>query len=173
MVLFVLFLAGGCASTKGSYNMVPGLKADEQIASYAHLQVDLRCNDDVSLAQSDQQRILNLIVNSIPTECPNRYKVVNGSESDQRTLHALVKMTKYDEGNAFARFMLAGLGQMHIDAIVALSDLRTDEELGKYEVAKTFAWGGIYGGSTGIRNIEDGFAKAVAASLCAKKEGGG
>ena len=33
--------------------------------------------------------------------------------------------------------------------------------LGKSEVTKTFAWGGIYGGATGIKDVEEGFAEAV------------
>lgn len=42
--------------------------------------------------------------------------------------------------------LLSGLGQMHIDADVTLSDLATQEILAKYEVTKTFGWGGLYGG---------------------------
>jgi hypothetical protein len=45
--------------------------------------------------------------------------------------------------------MLAGLGQIHIDADVILREYEKNESLAKYEVKKTFAWGGIYGGATG------------------------
>ena len=173
LALFVLLFAGGCASGRGSVNAVSGLKADEQAARYANLKVDLNCRSDVSLGSSDKERILDLIVKNIPAECPNRFRNVNASEVDQQTLHAVVNITRYDEGNAFARAMLAGLGQMHIDATVTLSDYQTNEEFAKYEVTKTFAWGGIYGAGTGIKNIEDGFAKAVAASIGGKKESGG
>ena len=34
--------------------------------------------------------------------------------------------------------------------------------LGEYEVKKTFAWGGIYGASTKIEDVEAGFAEGVA-----------
>jgi hypothetical protein len=148
-------------------------KADEQAAKYANLKVDLNCRSDVSLSSSDKERILDLIVKNIPTECPNQFRNVNASEVDQQTLHAVVNITRYDEGNAFARAMLAGLGQMHIDATVTLSDYQTNEEFAKYEVTKTFAWGGVYGAVTGIKDIQDGFAKAVAASIGGKKESGG
>ena len=76
---------------------------------------------------------------------------------------------KYEEGNAFARAMLAGLGKMHIDADVMLTDPVSNEQMAVYDVTKGFAWGGIYGAATGIRDIEDGFAKAVAAAIGGKK----
>ncbi len=62
-------------------------------------------------------------------------------------------MTRYDKGSAFARFMLAGLGQIHVDATVSLRDPARDVSLGEYEVNKTFAWGGIYGASTTIEDV--------------------
>jgi hypothetical protein len=72
-----------------------------------------------------------------------------------------VHFTKFDRGNAFARFMLAGLGQIRIEATVFLVD-NTGREVGKYEVAKDFSLGGMYGGSTTVEDVEDGFAKSVA-----------
>ena len=71
-------------------------------------------------------------------------------------------MTRYDEGSAFARAMLAGLGQIQIDGKVSLRDRAQDALLGEYEVNKTFAWGGVYGASTTIRDVEEGFAQGVA-----------
>lgn len=61
--------------------------------------------------------------------------------------------------------MLAGLGAMHTDANVSLIDPTDGRTLSKYEVTKTFAWGGFYGAGTGIRDIEDGFAKAVVGAI--------
>jgi hypothetical protein len=66
--------------------------------------------------------------------------------------------------------MLAGLGQMHINADVTMSDSTTKSNIAQYEVSKTFAWGGLYGGFTDIKVVEDGFAKAVAASILGRKE---
>ncbi len=37
--------------------------------------------------------------------------------------------------------------------------------LAKSEITKTFAWGGIYGGTTEIKDVEEGFAEAVASVL--------
>jgi hypothetical protein len=85
-------------------------------------------------------------------------------------LQVKIGFTRYEEGNAFARFMLAGLGQIHIDAEVVLADPRTQKPLGTYLVTKTFAWGGIYGGVTSIRDVETGFADAVADVVLGKAE---
>jgi hypothetical protein len=111
-----------------------------------------------------------LILKSIKEEERIIYKTINATTPVPNTLHAYVTIKRYDEGNAFARFMLAGLGQMHIDADVILSDWSTKEKIAQYEVTKTFAWGGIYGGATTIKGIEEGFAKAVAASIVGKEE---
>jgi hypothetical protein len=86
-------------------------------------------------------------------------------------VEALVTIKTYDKGNAFARAMLAGLGQMmHIDADVVLKDPRSGATFGTYDVDKTFAWGGVYGASTRIEDIEDGFAQSVAAAISGREK---
>jgi hypothetical protein len=70
--------------------------------------------------------------------------------------------TQYDKVNAFARAMLIGRGQIKIDADAYFVDDATDQPLGKYQVSKQFAFGGIYGGSTSVEDVEKGFAKSVA-----------
>lgn len=170
LLICVGFLLSGCASTKGSYNAVMTPKGEEQLAKYSNLQIEVNCRDDVSLTSADKERIQKLIVKNLATECPGRFKSVESQTPLPDTMHATVMIKKYDEGNAFARAMLAGLGQMHIEADVILSDPVTQEQLAKYDVTKTFAWGGMYGGFTGIKDIEDGFAKAVASAIAGKKQ---
>jgi hypothetical protein len=77
---------------------------------------------------------------------------------------------RYDEGDSFARAMLAGLGQMHIDADLCVSEYASKETLGTCEITKTFGWGGIYGAATRIEDIEDGFAQAVADFILGKTD---
>jgi hypothetical protein len=55
------------------------------------------------------------------------------------------------------------LGQIHIDATVRLIDATSGNVTASYDVSKTFAWGGMYGGSTRIQDVEVGFAKSVVA----------
>jgi hypothetical protein len=62
--------------------------------------------------------------------------------------------TQYDKGNAFARAMLIGLGQIKIDPGAYFVDDATDQPPGKHQVSKQFAVGGIYGGSTSLEDVE-------------------
>ena len=73
-----------------------------------------------------------------------------------------IVITQYDEGNRFARFMLIGLGQIHLEGDVVFIDATDEKEVGRYKVSKDFAFGGIYGGITGMEDVEKGFAKSVA-----------
>jgi hypothetical protein len=85
-----------------------------------------------------------------------------GSAEGTRLIKLKLVFTNYDEGSRFARFMLIGLGQIHIDADVVLVDATSGATLGQYRVSKQFAFGGIYGGATSIEDVEKGFAKSVA-----------
>ena len=59
--------------------------------------------------------------------------------------------------------MIAGLGQIRIGADVLLIEPANNQTVGEFEVSKDFAFGGIYGGTTRIEDVEDGFARSVAA----------
>jgi hypothetical protein len=171
LLLPVLSLLGnGCASTQGSARLVTPPKADVSLVQFSNLIVEVESKQGISLTSSDKERILNLIVQNIRVDASDRFKAINQTNSGPSALHASVMIKRYEEGNAFARAMLVGLGQMHIDADVALSNWETKESIAQYEVSKTFAWGGLYGGLTDIKDVEDGFAKAVAASILGRKE---
>lgn len=49
--------------------------------------------------------------------------------------------------------MLAGRGQIHIDADVSLIDEPTQAVIAKYKVSKDFSFGGLYGGTTTILDV--------------------
>ena len=66
--------------------------------------------------------------------------------------------------------MLAGLGQIHIDASVRLVKTENKEKVSEFLVSKTFAWGGLYGGITRIEDIEPAFAEGIAAALTGQSE---
>ena len=59
--------------------------------------------------------------------------------------------------------MVAGLGQIHIAADVQLIDVASGHVLARYTIEKIFAWGGMYGGSTTVEDVEAGFAQSVVA----------
>jgi opacity protein-like surface antigen len=171
VVVIIASITIGCAAgSKGSYSPITPVAGGEDYAKYSTVIVEVKNNPDVALTATDNNRIQTQIVANLRKEYPNKFKEVNPAKTDAQTLQAIVNITKYDKGNAFARFMLAGLGGMHIDADITLNDLSTGQCLGKSECKKTFAWGGIYGGSTKIEDIEEGFGKAAAASIAEAKK---
>lgn len=168
LLIFTAILSG-CASSGGSHQLVSAANNSGQLVKYTDLQLNIQPVTGVKLDQSDTERMTKLIVESIQTGAPNRFKTINSTTPGTSTLQATVKVKNYDEGNAFARFMFAGLGQIHIDADVVLSDAINNTPLEQHQVNKTFAWGGVYGVSTNIKDAEVGFCKAVADTILGKE----
>lgn len=164
-VLFLAISLFGCAGTRGSIAPVTQLKEGEDLSKYSGLVLEVQNNADVALTPGDRERILTHIIANLHKEYPARFKEINSANQDPSKLQVIVNVVRYDKGSAFGRFMLAGVGAMHIDADIILNDSDTKQFLAKYECKKTFAWGGLYGGSTKIEDIEEGFAKAVATAI--------
>ena len=61
--------------------------------------------------------------------------------------------TQYDDGNAFARFLPVGLGQIHFDGNVVFTDATTGQEIGESKVSKDFSFGGVYVAATHIEDV--------------------
>jgi len=166
ILLFVALLAFGCAGSAGSAKPLIAASTPGILARYTKVAFATSAQGDASkMAVSDRERIVTLVVQKLKEQAPNRFADFAATTTDTETLQVTVAFTRYDEGSAFARSMLAGLGQIHIDAEVTLEDRASQKILGKSEVSKTFAWGGIYGGATGIKDVEEGFAEAVAKVL--------
>ena len=156
-------VTSGCASSAGSAKSLIAAPEPDTLARYTKLSLTTSVQGDAArMAPADQERLVALVARKIKELAPERFSDFAGTPEDAETLSVTIAFARYDEGNAFARFMLAGLGQIHIDAEVSLEDRVLQKVLGKSEVTKTFAWGGIYGGATGIRDVEEGFAEAVA-----------
>jgi hypothetical protein len=66
--------------------------------------------------------------------------------------------------------MMPGLGKIHIDTQVAVFELPTRKKVADFDVDKTFAWGGLYGGATSIGDVEKGFAEGVAEAVTKAKK---
>jgi hypothetical protein len=82
-------------------------------------------------------------------------------DSSPQALKMHLHFTRFDRGNAFARAMLIGLGQIRIEATVTFVDA-SGRSVAEFKVAKDFALGGIAGATTTVENVEQGFAKSVA-----------
>ena len=157
----------GCASSGGAARAV---EKSGDIARFKSLSVQTSVKNAPKLTPADQERIIRLVQERIRERNAGRFANVAAAPTDPMALQVKIGFTRYEEGSALARFMLVGLGQIHIDADVVLVDPATQSVLGTYVVTKTFAWGGIYGGVTTIRDVEVGFAEAVADIVLGKAD---
>lgn len=166
-MLTALFLSA-CAHSAGSHNPVSPIKNGIILSQYANLSLVANNDNIVPMTSYDRERLINTIVRKV--QVANRFKTIDSASSEYNTLVATIQITNYDRGNAFLRFLLAGLGQIHIDGKLTLVGRGTGEHVGEYEVSKTFAWGGFYGMGTTIEQVEEGFAEVVAEILLQKYE---
>ncbi len=169
LLISLIILISGCASTGGSYKAIDAPIADQRRVQFTELQFKIQAGNDVSLKQESIDRMTQLVIENIRADINNHFNNINSELPSASTLDAVVIIKKYEEGNAFARAMLAGLGQIRIDADIILYDYASKTKLTQYEVNKTFAWGGAYGALTSIKDVEIGFSKAVADSILGKK----
>jgi uncharacterized protein DUF4410 len=163
VVVLALFVAG-CAGSAGSAKPLTVAAKPEILARYTKVALATSVQGDQAskMTAADRERIAALVARKVRERAPSRFSDLAATTTDAETLHVTIAFTRYDEGSAFGRFMLAGVGQIHIDGEITLEDRALQTVIGKVEVTKTFAWGGIYGATTGIKEVEEGFAEAVA-----------
>lgn len=92
------------------------------------------------------------------------FEQVTRGETESTAPDALflrVEITQYKPGSAVARAMIAGAGSAHLDFTVRLVAAQSGAELLRYPATRTWAWGGIYGASKGIDNIERNVALEI------------
>jgi len=142
----------GCAGSISAPTAVQPLSADQKASLHVST-ITADAASGVEMSDGDFGLITQQIRNYIQNEAP-------GVLADNG-LKMQVHFTRFDRGNAFARFMLIGLGQIRIDADVLLQDA-TGATVAKYKVSKDFALGGVAGGMTTVEDVEEGFAKSVA-----------
>ncbi len=168
MVLAATLLTG-CATTAPSAKFTKVPAKAEIVAGNDRVMVEVSAKEGVPALPADIARVKQVI------EHQTMLKQKSGTVSAQpRSYKVNVNLTRYERGNAFARFMLAGLGQMHIDAHVTVLGLPDGEEVGSFDISKTFAWGGMVGANTRMEDIEpafaDGLANALTGTSAKKKE---
>jgi len=162
--VFVLLAAAlalpGCASNVPTVEYTQAPSADARIDANDAGRILVEAAPGVSMLEYEIQRLTQHIEPQVQTK-----KALNVQAGEPRDYEVQVEVTRYEKGNAFARAMLAGLGQIHLDADITLYRASPRETLGRFTVSKTFAWGGIYGGSTSMEDIEPVFAEGIAAAL--------
>ena len=160
-----LVLLSGCAGTSPTAEFKKPISDIHRLCLTDEAAVILVAADGVVLDDVNRQRLESRLLQAIN----DKKKTVQCQTSDKRAFVLNSKITMYDEGNAFARFMLAGLGQIHIDGDFVLSiQPAVNESVAEFIVRKTFAWGGLYGGSITIADVEPAFAEGVADAIVAQ-----
>lgn len=153
---FVLLLACyGCATSGGGAEVRTPLAAGTDLTSFRALELEVAPGNGVTVPPGVEDRIHMEIAARVSQKAPGRF-----AQGGAPTLEADLTLTRYDEGSAFLRFLLAGLGQAHIDGVLVLRSAGVP--IAEYDVNKTFAWGGIYGAATEMSEIEQGFAERAA-----------
>lgn len=154
----VFILISGCAGTAPDVGISQRIAPESEIAAKDEAKVTVNTGANVSMLESEKTRLGEKIGYGIDTR-----KTKNIRDGAAKTYEVDLTITKYEKGNAFARSMLAGLGQIHINGEITVFAMPGRTTAGKFSISKTFAWGGIYGGTTNIEDIETTFADGVAA----------
>ncbi|HTZ79020.1 MAG TPA: DUF4410 domain-containing protein [Stellaceae bacterium] len=161
-------LLSACATDPSAPTSVQAIP-DGQKSTIHIADVSAEAKPGVFVASYELERISGMVKAELQKEVPAVVVDANAPAGDPPAKLKLI-ITQYDEGSAFARFMLAGLGQIKLDADVLVIDGASGQVIGKYQVSKQFAFGGIYGGSTQMKDVEQGFAKSVAQIFLEKKK---
>ena len=158
--IVLLMFAAGCASTVPKPQFSKEIAPECLVVAQDAAQVHVEAGKDVAIIDSEMMRMAEKVKLKI-----DEYKVANTKNGSAKSYQVDLVITRYDKGNAFARAMLAGLGQIHLDGDVSVYELPDRLLVGQFAINKTFAWGGIYGASMNMENIETTFAEGVAAAV--------
>lgn len=153
-------LTAGCASTAPKPKFSDGIVSAVQLSSPDTVQVNVDAPTSVEVLPEEQERLAHKIKSKIDSRKAANARAVAGVAYEV-DLH----LSRYERGNAFARAMLPGLGQIQIEGKIAVFQMPEHRPAGEFELKKTFAWGGAYGAGTSIEDIENTFADGVAAAV--------
>lgn len=159
-LLTLTLLAAGCATTPphARFSAQSGGHAVLRTADTSTIAVDTA--KGVAMADFEKTRVTERIQMKLAAK-----EALNPPMADPKQYQIDVTITRYEKGSAFARAMLAGLGQMHLDGLVKVYGMPAHTAIEEFVVQKTFAWGGIYGASTTMEDIEQTFAEGIANAL--------
>lgn len=166
-LVILIVLTAGCASTVPKANFTHEIASNARVSSNDQAQVQVDAAETVKILPSERQRLSEKIQARVDSR---KQANTSATGATTRTYEVDLHLTRYDKGNAFARAMLAGLGQIHIDGTITVYQMPEHTVIGEFQLQKTFAWGGIYGAATSMDDIENTFADAVAATVTGQKE---
>lgn len=159
-VIALLLVLGGCAGSAPRPQFTDAVAEHVTLDGNDTAEVAVQAAPGVNVLETDLARLREQI----------RQRLVAGlagkpAAGEPQAYEVTVTITRYAKGNAFARAMLAGLGQIHIDGTVTVTPSGAGEKVSEFTVRKTFAWGGLYGGTTRIEDVEPAFAEGVVAGV--------
>ncbi len=160
---FITCLAA-CAGDVAKPDLVVQSLAADQLAHPHVSLVTSEAGPGVAMTPADLDKLSALVTAQI--KAGNSDAIVSDRvQTIPPSMKIKMVFTQYDGGSAFARAMLMGLGQIHIDADVIFIDNATGATVGNYKVSKDFSLGGLGGAFTSIDDVQVGFAKSVAAII--------
>jgi len=164
-VIMPISLLIGCASTPLA---IKPLKEGFDTRSYKNVVVaECKAAEGVMVPSDKANRLREKIAFFLSSKYSHQFSRISNDPSDLSDDYLLIKVeiTEYNEGSKMARFMLAGLGRIHLDVNVMLFDGKTGDKVGEGKNKETFGAGGIYGASIGIDDIIDKTAEAIAEAI--------
>ena len=160
LLLIVLSLIG-CASDAPNVRYAQRMRPEARILQDDKVRAAITSAPGVRISPYERDRFAEQIARAVR-------EIAHGGSRAPSAYVIQVQLTKYDKGSAVARTILAGLGQMHIAGNVSVYE--GSVRVAQFQIQKTFAWGGIYGGTTRIDDVEKGFSQGVANAVCGVSE---
>ncbi len=153
-------LQSGCATNVPKAEMSKDVVSAYKIDADDQPTIKVSTAEGVSATEDEIAHFRNLVADKL-----NARRTSNVANGDSKNCEVDITVTRFEKGSKFARAMLAGLGQIHLDANIVVVPTGGGDKLDAFKMSKTFAWGGIYGASENIEDIELPFADGIAAAL--------
>jgi hypothetical protein len=161
----VILGLSGCASTTPKPQYSHELVAEARVGQPDHAEVAIDAPEGLKILPDEERRLAEKVKVKIDAR-----KVTNLRGGEPRSYEVYLHVTRYDKGSAVGRFLLAGVGQIHIEGKIDVYQLPAHTLVGEFDLKKTFAWGGFYGAFTSMEDIENTFADGVAAAVTGQQE---
>lgn len=150
----------GCATTNATINYRAEEMREFKVAKSDRISVVVEPAQEIEMLGFEKERMGAAVSRALKERMAQQPA---GTES--REYKILVTVTRYEKGNAFARSMLPGLGQVRLEGNVVVTVPDQEKPLAEFSAYKQMALGGIYGAVSGIEQVEIGFAEGIAEAL--------
>ena len=114
-IAVIIATTAGCASSRPKPTFSHEIVAASRVGVSDVAQVNVDAPDSVKILSSEKSRLAEKILLKI-----DKRKLANAGNGAGKTYEVDLHLSRYDKGSAFARAMLIGLGQIHIDGKVAI-----------------------------------------------------